>query len=254
MVLKTKKHQLNDLSILVLRDGFSFCTHKKSCFYPIHDEDNINLQAIADFLDQEELTTEVVHLIHLDGYSSIVPMELFDKENAAFYISKGIDVKTNQEVVFDTLETQNQVVVYPRSTKKWNALIELFPTLESKHATSLLLAPLTQFSMGTPKKQLFVHLRDGAFELFLFQGVQLLFFNSFEQNNADEFLYYLFYITEQFYLKPESFKLAFLGEYDRFKEHYAAVQEYHEDIIYLEAPTENKNSKHPVPFLENKTA
>lgn len=254
MVLKTKKHQPIDLSILVLKDGFSFCTLKKSCFYPVPDEDQINLKSLSDFLDNEELTTEEVHLIHLESYSSIIPKELFDSKNPEFYLSKGVDVQENQKVTFDVLESLNQVVVYPRNTKKWTALKELFPTLQAKHSTTLLLSTLTQFSTGTPKKQLFVHLKDGAFDLFLFQGVQLLFFNSFEQQHADEFLYYLFYITEQFYLKPENFKLSFLGEYDRFKEHYAAVQEYHNDITFLDAPTENQYSSHPVPFLENKIA
>ena len=252
MVLKTNKHQPNDLSILVLRDGFSFCTQKKSCFYAVEDSSTIDPKAISDFLDQEELVSETVHLIHLEGLSSIVPLELFEKENAAFYLSKGLTIESNQQIVFDVLDPYNQVVVYLRDEQKWAVLKELFPTLEAKHATTTLLAPLTDFSMGTPKKQLFVHLREGAFELFLFQGAQLLFFNSFEQQQLDEFLYYLFYITEQFYLKPEGFKLAFLGEYDHFAEYYQGVQEYHNDLIFLDAPSENHQTKHPVPFLENK--
>ena len=117
MVLKTKKHQPNDLSILVLRDGFSFCTQKKSCFYPIEDSNNIDPKAISDFLDQEELVYETVSLIHLDGLSSIIPLELFEEENAAFYLSKGLTLASNQQVVFDVLESYKQVVVYPRDVK-----------------------------------------------------------------------------------------------------------------------------------------
>ena len=112
MVLKTNKHQPNDLSILVLRDGFSFCTQKKSCFYPVEDSSTIDPKAISDFLDQEELVSETVYLIHLEGLSSIVPLELFEKENAAFYLSKGLTIESNQQVVFDLLEPYNQVVVY----------------------------------------------------------------------------------------------------------------------------------------------
>ena len=52
--------------------------------------------------------------------------------------------------------------------------------------------------------------------------------------------------------KTESFKLAFLGEYDHFAEYYQGVQEYHNDLIFLDAPSENHQTKHPVPFLENK--
>ena len=134
-----------------------------------------------------------MYLIHLEGLSSIVPLELFEKENASFYLSKGLTIESNQKVVFDVLEPYNQVVVYSRDEQKWAVLKELFPTLKAKHATTTLLAPLTDFSMGTPKKQLFVHLREGAFELFLFQGAQLLFFNSLSNNSWMSF-YTIFFI------------------------------------------------------------
>lgn len=254
MHLQNKKHQPTDLSILIFRDGFSFCTQKKTCFYPVDDFDNIDPKKISEWIYKQEFGTTNVHLIHLNGLSTIVPAELFDKENASFYIENGINPGKNQEVFFDVLESFNQVVVFVGSLRVEKVFKELFPDHHSQHLTSFLLAPLSQFSMGTSKKQLFVHLRKGFFDLFLFQGTQLLLFNTFEQNHADEFLYYLFYITEQFYLKPESFKLAFLGEYECYKEYYLGVQEYHNDVVFLDAPSENKNSSHPAPFLENKIA
>ena len=254
MLLNNKKHQANELSILVLRDGFSFCTQNKSIFYHVNDTNIFDFDSVSLFIEQEKIVSETVHVIHLKTASTIVPQELFDDQNAEFYLSKGVTLKDNEAVAFDVLENYNQVVVYSEYPKVMEVLKKLFPNLKSKHATSLLLAPLTQFSMGTPKKQLFVHMRDGAFDLFLFQGAQLLFFNSFKQDNVDEFLYYLFYITEQFYLNPENFKLAFLGEYECFKEHYQGVQEFHHDVIFLDAPSENRNTLHPVPFLENKVA
>ena len=245
---------LLDLSILIFRDGFSFCTHKKTSFYPVDDFDKIDQKKLSDWINKQEFVSSNVFLIHLNGLSTIVPTGLFDKENASFYLENGITPDKNQEVLFDVLESFNQVVVFVGSPIVKKVFKELFPNHHSQHLTSFLLAPLSKFSMGTSKKQLFVHLRKGFFDLFLFQGTQLLLFNTFEQNHADEFLYYLFYITEQFYLKPESFKLAFLGEYECYKEYYQGVQEYHNDVVFLDAPSENKNSRHPAPFLENKTA
>jgi hypothetical protein len=241
MLLKTKKHQPNELSILVFRDGFSFCTLERSVFYGLKTSDDLNLQSITSFLDEEKLPTDLVHVIHSDTSAVIIPQEMFDENNASFYLSKGVTLKKGEQIGYDVLESFSQVVLYPEP-------------LQSKHLASQLLAPITKYSMGTPKKQLFVNIRKGAFDLFLFQGSQLLFFNSFEQNNVDEFLYYLFYITEQFYLNPDNFKLAFLGEYKCYKEYYEGVQIFQNDIIYLDAPSENKSSTHPIPFIENKFA
>jgi hypothetical protein len=254
MLLKTKKHQPNELSILVFRDGFSFCTLERSVFYGLKTSDDLNLQSITSFLDEEKLPTDLVHVIHSDTSAVIIPQEMFDENNASFYLSKGVTLKKGEQIGYDVLESFSQVVLYPEPIKVMEVLKELFPTLQSKHLASQLLAPITKYSMGTPKKQLFVNIRKGAFDLFLFQGSQLLFFNSFEQNNVDEFLYYLFYITEQFYLNPDNFKLAFLGEYECYKEYYEGVQIFQNDIIYLDAPSENKSSTHPIPFIENKFA
>ena len=254
MHLQNKNHQTSDLSILIFSDGFSFCTQKKTCFYPVDDFSKIDQEALSNWIKKQELVSDNVFLIHLEGLSTIVPTELFDKDNASFYIENGLTLDENQEVLFDVLESFNQVVVFAGSPSVKKVFKELFPNHHSQHLTSFLFAPLSQFSMGISKKQLFVHLRKGFFDLFLFQGTQLLLFNTFEQNHADEFLYYLFYITEQFYLKPENFKLAFLGEYESYKEYYQGVQEYHNDVIFLDAPSENKNSKHPTPYLENKIA
>mgnify|MGYP001222415544 CR=1 FL=1 len=254
MLLNNNKHKKNELSILVLKDGFSFCTQNTSIFYPVNETNLFDFDSVSKFIEQEELATEKVYIIHLNTASAVVPQELFDDQNVEFYLSKGVTLNLDEVVTFDVLEAYNQVVVYSEYPKVMEVLKKLFPSLISKHSTSLLLAPITQFSMGTPKKQLFVHLRDGAFDLFLFQGSQLLLFNSFKQDNVDEFLYYLFYITEQFYLNTENFKLAFLGEYDCFKEYYEGVQDFHHDIIFLDAPSENRHTLHPVPFLENKVA
>tara|TARA_B100000767_G_scaffold257817_1_gene265997 strand:- start:561 stop:1325 length:765 start_codon:yes stop_codon:yes gene_type:complete len=254
MLLKIKKHKPNELSILILSNGFSFCTQQKSVFLPKNNSNVFDVDIVSKFLDEQNLVFDIVHVIQISTASTIVPEEMFDNQNAAFYLSKGINLKNNEQVVFDVLKPYNQVIVYPEPSNTMEVLKKLFPNLKSKHATSILLGPLNQFSMGTPKKKLFVHLRDGAFDLFLFQSSQLLFFNSFKQNNIDEFLYYLFYITEQFYLNTENFKLAFLGEYECYKEYYEGVQNYHNDIIFLDVPSENSHSKHPVPFLENKVA
>ena len=58
--------------------------------------------------------------------------------------------------------------------------------------------------------------------------------NSFPQKNADEFMYYLFYVCEQFYLKPEQFDLFFLGQYFPYSDYYNGTKEFHPNCSHLD--------------------
>ena len=88
MILNNKKLQANELSILVLRDGFSFCTQNKSIFYPVNDTNIFDFDSVSLFIDQEKIVSETVHVIHLKTASTIVPQELFDDQNADFTYQK----------------------------------------------------------------------------------------------------------------------------------------------------------------------
>ena len=114
-----------------------------------------------------------------------------------------------------------------------------------------MLPPLSDFSFGAAKKNLFLNLRKNHFDLLLFQGGQLLIQNTFPHKNADDFLYYLFYITEQFFLKPEQFNLLFLGRYSNFNEYYQGVEEFHPSIDYLAPQYPSIDALHPAPFLQS---
>ena len=109
------------------------------------------------------MVSDNVFLIHLEGLSTVVPTELFDKDNASFYIENGLTLDENQEVLFDVLESFNQVVVFAGSPSVKKVFKELFPNHHSQHLTSFLLAPLSQFSMGTSKKTTLCSLEKRVF-------------------------------------------------------------------------------------------
>ena len=75
---------------------------------------------------------------------------------------------------------------------------------------------------------MFIHLRKEQFDLFLFQGGQLLVQTAFHKN-ADEFMYYLFYVCEQF--EAEQFDLFFLGQYFPYSD-YNGTKEFHPNCSY----------------------
>ncbi len=178
-----------------------------------------------------------------------VPLPLFDKEQPQLYLNTAFSSDEPYTVKAQTLENTDQVIVFP-ILQKWQRLFEnVLPNARISHLTALLLPDLIKFSFGKARKNMFVHLRENQFDLFLLQGGQLLLQNSFPQKNVDDFLYYLFYVTEQFYLKPEHFNLTFMGKYECFDEYYLGAKEFHEMIDYFEPHYPSPRLDHPVPFF-----
>lgn len=250
MRLTNKNHHTNELSILVLKDGFSFCTQGQTFAFPF--EQNVPKESdIQTFVSSQNIPTENVQVYFFDTKSILVPTPLFDPAIKDQYLNAAIALTPGQETGAEEVPELSVTVVYPQK-KAWVTLLQsCFPKAKSKHFSSALLPYLKEVSLGSPKRYIFIHLREGCFDLFLFQGSQLLLQNTFEQNNAEDFLYYLFYVTEQFYLKPEQFKLYFLGEYRSYKEYYKGVADFHPEVEHLTAPQNNQEEKSPVPFFQS---
>ncbi|MCH1517089.1 MAG: DUF3822 family protein [Flavobacteriaceae bacterium] len=248
MQLNSNQNTLQDLSILILKDGFSFCTHEQQYFFRLEDE-NPSTDSLKSWIHYHQINTEKTTLIYTDYPGVTVPLSLFDKEQPQLYLNTSFSSDEDYIVQSKLLDKTDQAIVFP-VLQKWQRLFkEVLPKASISHLTALLLPDLAAFSFGKTKKNMFVHLRENEFDLFLFQGGQLLLQNSFPQKNVDDFLYYLFYVTEQFYLKPEQFNLTFMGKYESFDEYYLGAQEFHELIDYFEPHYPSPSPDHPVPFF-----
>lgn len=250
MQFSNKKHQPNDLSILVLKDGFSFCTQQQTYAFPFE----LNTPKASDlqtFIASQGINTSNTRIYHFDTPCVLVPTPFFEEKTKTDYLTAATAIGPTEEVLYDTVQDLAAVVVYPQKRVLNEVLKEAFPTATAVHFTAALLPYLKESAAGDAKRHLYVHLRKGIFDLFLFQGSQLLLHNSFEQKNADDFLYYLFYVTEQFYLKPEQFKLIFLGKFATYASYYSGASDFHPEVEHLTLSGGNKDEASPVPFFQN---
>ncbi len=250
MQLTNKNHDINELSILVLKDGFSFCTQEQTFAFPF--EHNLPKESdIQTFVSSQNIPTENVQVYFFDAKSILVPTPLYDAAIKEDYLKAAMPVSSKEDTGTDDVSELSLTVVYPQKKAMVSLLQSSFSKVKTKHFSSALLPYLKEVSSGSPKRHIFIHLRKGYFDLFLFQGSQLLLQNTFEQKNADDFLYYLFYVTEQFYLKPEQFKLYFLGEFTPYKKYYKGATDFHPEVEYLTTAQEDKEVKSPIPFFQN---
>ena len=250
MQLNNKQITQNDLSILIHKDGFSFCTLNQHHFLPL-EENPPTADSLNSYLKYHQLNQEKVQLIVMDQAAVCVPQPLFDPAQTKHYLNGALALSKKASVNNITLPTLDMEVVYPCDQQTIDLFKGAFPQLKVTHLSAALLPALSAFSFGAAKKNLFLHLRKNHFDLLLFQGGQLLAQNTFPHKNADDFLYYLFYVTEQFFLKPEQFNLFFLGRYQNFNEYYQGVEEFHPSIDYLDPQLPIIDALHPVPFFQS---
>tara|TARA_A200000113_G_scaffold211058_1_gene211435 strand:- start:555 stop:896 length:342 start_codon:yes stop_codon:yes gene_type:complete len=99
--------------------------------------------------------------------------------------------------------------------------------------------------------QLFLHFHSDAVDVFLVNKNTLQFNNRFRITNEDEFLYYVFFVVEQFKLKADEMEVVFLGKIKGFEAYYDAVKQYHSQIMFedLHAPFQIELSDHQAPYL-----
>lgn len=250
MQLNNKQFSQNDLSILIHKDGFSFCTLEQHYFLPL-EETPPSVDSLKSFLDYHQIEQSRAHLIFMNHPAVCVPQSLFDENKKKAYVTTAMELTKELSINHQTLKSLDITLVYP-SEPHWLTLFQsVFAQLEITHLNAALLPALSAFSFGKAKKNLFLHLRKDHFDLMLFQGGQLLAQNSFPHKNADDFLYYLFYVTEQFFLKPEQFNLYFLGRYLTYSDYYKGVQEFHPQVDYLDPQFPSLDPKHPAPFFQS---
>ena len=250
MQLSNKQITQNDLSILIHKDGFSFCTLNQHHFLPL-EEKPPTVESLKSYLKYHQLDQKEVQLIFMDQAAVCVPKPLFDPAQTQNYLDGAIALSKKASINHIALPTLDMEVVYPCDQQAIDLFKGEFPQLKVTHLCAALLPALSVFSFGAAKKNLFLHLRKNHFDLLLFQGGQLLAQNTFPHKNADDFLYYLFYVTEQFFLKPEQFNLFFLGRYSNFNEYYQGVEEFHPSIDYLDPQSPTIDAQHPAPFFQS---
>lgn len=243
----------NELSIHFFENGFSFCTNSKINFNPIiSDKEDLKvlLKENLDFYPKGSF--EVYSVVFFQSPSTFVPQKFFDPKKIEIYLS--LYKKTNKKDVFtyDIIENQNQVNVYSYQNEIKFILDETEIKFNYTHYNSILYKKiLSVCSFVEFKYQLFIHIQFEAIDIFLVNNNSIIFHNRFSVKNEEEFLYYVFFIVEQFDLKSNDFEIIFLGKFIEYNSYYEIISQFHNMYKFItnDSPFSIDQSNHHAPFL-----
>lgn len=250
---KNKIFPNKGLSIHFFVDGFSFCTQSKIDFIPsLKTSQNFD-KILKEYLKYYiKRSSAFVSIILFQNPSIFVPISFFDESLSENYLGFFNKPKDYEIVSYDILEESSQVNIYsfPKSIRI--AIEESKINFELTHYNTLLYKKILKLNSSNEfDSQLFIHFQSKAMDIFLLEKGNLIFNNRFSVTNEDEFLYYLFFIVEQFDIDTKDLELIFLGKIPYFKTYYQAVKQYHSHIKFIEKESSQNTdlSTHHAPYL-----
>ena len=243
------------LSFHVFNDGFFLSAFSESTYYQFEDLDPLTDKGFNNFIKANNLTQEnESRIVFFDNPSMFVPSDLFEINDSKNYLSNYTNLKPNHEIIYETTDDNKIKIVYQKNNKVNLTFKNFFTKLHLTHYSRILYNDINKYIELniTSELNLFIHLQNNQFDMFLYKNDYLLIYNCFPHSKKDDFLYYLFALVEQYNLSANSFEITFLEKFDRFKNYYLALEDFHERINFIKNINTSKDNKfHPAPHFSN---
>ena len=245
-ILETSKKKL---SIQFSLDGFSFYisnTHhiisKFTSFNftkPIKSPELI-LKKIKEIFKNEKTLQqdfETVSVVHQNNLSTLVPNQYFKDDNLNKYLKYSVKTITTDLIVYDDLNFIKAKNVYVPFVNINNFIFQNFGEFEYKHHSSILLEKL--FLQSDDSLNFFVNISQSLFDIVVLKDSKILFYNNFEYQTKEDFIYYILFTLEQLELSTDKTKVSLLGDINKQSELYKILYTYVRNISFF-------NSKNPI--------
>lgn len=250
--ITTKKYKR--LSLQVHLNGFTFCVFdtldnkilsvKEVDFTTFPKAKIVEDYYWKSFVDNPELKDlyDEILVLHDSNLDTFVPKALFDERYLGNYLQYNTKVFTTDFFAFDIISNYEMHHVYIPFANINNFLIDQFATFNYKHASSILVSKLLDYSKNVEEKKIFVHFSVNKFEIVIVQNQKLLLFNSFDFVTNEDFIYYLLFTTEQLNLNPEQFNISLLGEISEESELFQIAYKYIRNVTLFNISDLQKNN------------
>jgi hypothetical protein len=189
-----------------------------------------------------------VTVIHDNELATLVPKALFDETNLVDYLKFNTKILKTDFITFDNVQVADLVVVYVPLININNFIFDRFGSFEYKHSASVLLNRVLTIEKNSKSLKMYINIETSHFEIITAANNALKFYNRFDYNTKEDFIYYLLFTAEQLELNPEEFPLILMGVIDESDERYKIVYKYIRNVSILSSDamlySNGSNSNH----------
>ncbi|MBL4710209.1 MAG: DUF3822 family protein [Flavobacteriales bacterium] len=167
---------------------------------------------------------------------TLVPQALFDENELINYLSFNhpIEDESTLRFYFNKIESIDAIIVYAIPLGLEFLAKAKLPPFQINHFGLPLLEAIGLQKVN--KDQLHVHIQQHRFDIIYMPEGKLIFFNSFNYQSTEDFIYYLLYIMEQLQLDRETTNLQLIGEIEENSSIYKVLYTYIRSVEFMKHP------------------
>ncbi|WP_241695458.1 DUF3822 family protein [Winogradskyella litoriviva] len=242
-----KINDIKELSIQISLNGLSFCilnrTANEVTFLKTIDFEQKQMpDAVLNHL-KEELSSNPafsedfneVLVIHQNELSTLVPEELYNKENKVDYLKFNSKILRNDFITEDYISINKSINVYVPYVNINNYIFDTFGEFVYKHSSSILIDSLIQNPESTTEEPtVYVNVNKNTIELLVIDKGKLQLFNVFEYYSKEDFIYYVLFVFEQLKLDVEKSHVLLSGNIVIGDENFVMLYLYIRHVTFIE--------------------
>lgn len=145
---------------------------------------------------------------------TLIPNVLFDENLKRNYLETNNQLEEEESILVDKLKHINAVVLYSIPKSHLNVLKKI-PNLKIKHSATIFLENILDKSKHSTNSQFFVDVSTKNFNIALIKGSKLIFYNNFEFQTKNDFLYYILNCYNTLELNSNEITLRISGEFEK---------------------------------------
>jgi len=241
-----KPDTIKDLSIQIRLSGLSFCIlnrttntierlqhmqlEKKASPFELLNQ----LKTIIDSNSDFNQTFDSVLCIYQNELSTLVPASIFNENHLADYLKFNAKILKSDFINYDTIAINNSVNVYVPLVNVNNYLFDTYGSFVYKHASTVLIEAVLQNSTTQKDVELYINVGRLHFEMIAAKEKELVYYNTFNHNTKEDFIYYILFSIEQLKLNPETVKIHLTGDIAKEDDLFNILYKYVRFVDFLE--------------------
>lgn len=195
--------------------------------------------AVTKFLEREEifqLPYQKITISLPNLRSTFIPNRLYKEVDQKSYFSVLTNLTKAKVLETDELPTLSAKVVYEVDIALKTLLKGQFPSGKLYHPAIPLIEGYKQLTDSNEGFKFFVNVRDRQLQICLFENQHLLFYNTFSFIKANDAIYYILLVFDQFNLNPEETPLIVSGQILEKSEIFQLFYRYIENVNFVPKP------------------
>ncbi|MCK8481492.1 DUF3822 family protein [Psychroserpens algicola] len=233
-----KQNSIKALSIQIRLSGLSFCIlnrstntiewlnhvrlDKKASPFELLNE----LKNVVESNSLFEQTFDTITCVYQNELSCLVPKAVFNENNLADYLKFNAKILKTDFISYDELSTIQSMNVYVPLVNINNYIFDTFGSFEYKHSSTILIESLLQLGSKFSGEKLHINVNANTFEIVYVKNLELIFYNTFEYQSKEDFIYYILFTVEQLKLDPETIKTVLSGSIETTDDDYSILYKY----------------------------